>query len=233
VTNPYEPTEEAIDRYLGDAKRSLRKAEFQEKLTKYLQREAAAPQLQPKWLDTLFEISIVYITVQAAVKAMDADGLERELKGRARLLNQVERMLVSGSAEVNRQSRNKGAYVGVLSRSLVRMIERWRTELDFLRAKERATDGRYATLRESAKTLHDYVWELDAYLNYVCKFEPEQRNVVIAGTLIAAGVISENEKDIVSIIPMRRSRAGGKFRAVEMCVDWIDQIPDPQEPVGT
>src|SRR5436309_15491057 len=99
----YEPTDEAIDRYLGDAKRSLRKAEFQEKLTKYLQREAAAPQVQPKWLDTLFEISIVYITVQAAVKAMDADDFQCELKGRARLLNQVERMLVSGSAEVNRQ----------------------------------------------------------------------------------------------------------------------------------
>ncbi len=224
-------TVKRLDDYVQQAKISLDREQFRQGLFAFLERQPSRPQLEPTWIDTLFEITATYLRQRAAMRALIGDDFVGDMNGTDKLLDKMERQLEKDKAMALQFIQGKLRNTQLHARSILRWVDRHLANLDQLREQQRIDRSMFAALSNSAKKTDDYVRELDLYLDAVCKLRPEDRDLVISAALIAARLIPDGKGDVVARIPMRRSRSRQQLKDVEICVDWLRQLRSgPQSP---
>jgi hypothetical protein len=221
----------SVEDYVQKATCSLERRSFGEKLRAYLGAQNVAVEMNRRTTNTLFDITLKVLTEQSAASEMKKARLAQDWRAQRKMTTAVEKHLfeVKRIADANQRIASK-PNTSLLAKSVLMKTNDLLRELEDVDVVQRARKSMLPVFVRSAKNTKSYVWELDAYLRHrIPWLQPKQRELVIAGTMIASGLKSDDgSKDHAANIPMARSRANFAMRGEENAVSWLDQRPVPQ-----
>ncbi|MGA8215798.1 MAG: hypothetical protein WB799_19550 [Candidatus Sulfotelmatobacter sp.] len=213
--------------YVRRAISSLKKRAFEERLRSYLSEQNVTVEMDRTTINTLFKITHHFLKERAAASEITKAGLAENWNAQRRMVTAVEKLLSEVKPVVEAKVRIEGTpHNSMLARSILLKTNHLLRELEDVALFQRVRASMLPKLMRSTKSEKFYVWELDAYLQHRMPWlQPGQRDLVIAGTMIASGLKSDVGEDHAANSPMARSRANRVMEGEENSVSWLDQAP--------
>ena len=211
--------------YVQSASASLKRSAFEEKLRDYLSEQNVTVEMDRTTTNTLFDITIHFLKERSAASDIKQARSAQDWDAQRRIVTVVEKLFleVKRLAEAKAKIESK-PHTSLLAKAILLKINELLRELDDVALLQRGRSSMLPKLMRSAKSTKFYVWELDAYLQHrIPWLLPGQRNLVIAGTMIASGLKSDLGEDHAANSPMARSRANRVMEGEEPFVRWLVQ----------
>jgi hypothetical protein len=220
---------EGIEDYVERAVCSLECSSFEKRFCAYLRDQNVSVEMDQQTVQTLFDITVEFLKGRSAASNIKKARLAQDWKAQRKFTSAVGRQLLELKRLAHTNSRIPSKpYTSLLAESVLRKINELLCELEDVAVVQRARTLRLSVFMHSTKNERSHVGELDRYLQHrIPWLPPEQRGLVIAGTMIASDLKSDTGgKDYAANVPMARTRANREMKDGEgPCVKWLDQAP--------